>query len=102
MKVLDDSIQQAYIEAIENAKHYIYFENQFFITLSNANQNVQNRIGEALFQRILRAHREGACFRVFVVIPLLPGFEGEVGTARGVAIHAITHWNYSSICRQLK
>lgn len=36
---------------------------------------------------------------MFVIIPLLPGFEGEVGTSRGQAIHAITHWNYASIGR---
>jgi hypothetical protein len=43
--------------------------------------------------------REGAVFRVYVVMPLLPGFEGEVGTPSGTALHAITHWNYASICR---
>lgn len=44
-------------------------------------------------------YREGALFRVFVVMPLLPGFEGEVGSPSGSALHAITHWNYASICR---
>lgn len=43
--------------------------------------------------------REGAVFRVYVVMPLLPGFEGEVGSPSGTALHAITHWNYASICR---
>ena len=43
--------------------------------------------------------RDGGKFRVYVIIPLLPGFEGQVGTAGGTAIQAITHWNYSSICR---
>ena len=38
-------------------------------------------------------------FRVYVVMPLLPAFEGEIGTNKGTAIQAITHWNYSSICR---
>jgi len=60
---------------------------------------VKNRIGETLFKRILRAHREGAVFRVFVVMPLLPGFEGEVGGPSGTALRAITHWNYASISR---
>jgi phospholipase D1/2 len=99
IRITEDSIQQAYVESIENAKHYVYIENQFFVTQSVSNPQVQNRIGEALLQRILRAHREKTTFRVFVVMPLLPGFEGEVGTSRGIAIHAITHWNYSSICR---
>lgn len=60
---------------------------------------VKNRIGETLLKRILRAHREGAMFRVYVVMPLLPGFEGEVGGPSGTALRAITHWNYASISR---
>ena len=32
-------------------------------------------------------------------MPLLPAFEGEFGTTGGAAIQAVTHWNYSSICR---
>ncbi|XP_043191252.1 phospholipase D1-like isoform X2 [Amphibalanus amphitrite] len=99
IKDTEDSIQQAYIDLISRAKHYIYMENQFFISLCGINADVNNRVCEALFQRILRAHKEGAKFRVYVIIPLLPGFEGQVGTAGGTAIQAITHWNYSSICR---
>ena len=38
-------------------------------------------------------------FKVYVMMPLLPAFEGEFGTVTGVAIQAITHWNYASICR---
>jgi len=55
--MVEESIQQAYIESIENAQHYIYIENQFFISLAISNNVVTNRIGEALLQRILRAHR---------------------------------------------
>jgi hypothetical protein len=35
-------------------------------------------------------------------MPLLPGFEGEVGSPSGTALHAITHWNYASICRYIQ
>ncbi|KAI4479700.1 hypothetical protein M0804_010750 [Polistes exclamans] len=94
------SIQEAYIQAINKAERYIYIENQFFITLATTEiSNVKNRIGETLLKRILQAHREGAIFRVFVVMPLLPGFEGEVGGPSGTALRAITHWNYASISR---
>lgn len=79
---------------------YIYIENQFFITLATTKKSVvKNSIGETLLKRILRAHREGSTFRVYVVMPLLPGFEGEVGEPSGTALHAITHWNYASISR---
>ncbi|XP_063229629.1 phospholipase D1 isoform X2 [Bacillus rossius redtenbacheri] len=98
-EIWEESIHEAYINTINNAKHYVYIENQFFITLGMQSHTVRNQIGEALFKRILRAHREGAVFRVYVVMPLLPGFEGEVGSATGTALHAITHWNYASISR---
>ncbi|XP_074110458.1 phospholipase D isoform X1 [Cotesia typhae] len=96
----EQSIHEAYIEAITNSEKFIYIENQFFITLATMDKHsVRNRIGETLFKRILRAHRENAVFKVFIVMPLLPGFEGEVGSPTGTALHAITHWNYVSISR---
>jgi phospholipase D1/2 len=45
--------------------------------------------------------RAGETFRVIVVMPLLPAFEGEMGTETGGALAAITHWNYASISRYL-
>nr|CAD7571905.1 unnamed protein product [Timema californicum] len=94
--IWEESIHEAYIDTITRAKHYIYIENQFFITLGMHGVGVRNQIGEALFKRIIR---EGSVFRVYVVMPLLPGFEGEVGSPSGTALHAITHWNYASISR---
>ena len=38
-------------------------------------------------------------FRVYVFLPLLPAFQGDVGEAGSGAIHAILHWEYKSICR---
>ncbi|XP_045492782.1 phospholipase D2 isoform X2 [Colias croceus] len=96
---VEQSIHEAYVDTITRAQHYIYIENQFFITLSRTNPIVRNQIGEALFNRIMRAFRAKEIFRVYVVMPLLPGFEGEVGGATGTSLHAVTHWNYQSICR---
>ena len=42
---------------------------------------------------------DGEVFRVYVVMPLLPAFEGEVGTSSGAAIQVVMHWNYMSISR---
>ncbi|XP_067627358.1 phospholipase D1-like [Eurosta solidaginis] len=101
--LVEQSIHDAYIQTINKSQHYIYIENQFFITMqlgaSGAYGNVRNQIGETLFKRIVRAHRERKIFRVFVIIPLLPGFEGDVGGSTGNAVRAITHWNYASISR---
>ncbi|XP_015910970.2 phospholipase D1 isoform X1 [Parasteatoda tepidariorum] len=99
IKTMEHSIHTAYLDVIRNAKHYVYIENQFFITQAAGHKDVFNGIGETLYQRILQAHKEKETFRVFVVMPLLPAFEGEIGTGTGTAIQAITHWNYASICR---
>ncbi|XP_068085998.1 phospholipase D1 isoform X2 [Anabrus simplex] len=98
-ETFEEGIHEAYLDVIARAQHYIYLENQFFISPARQNSTVRNQIGESLFERIMRAHREGAIFRVYVILPLLPGFEGEVGSSSGTALHTITHWNYMSICR---
>ncbi|XP_004534545.1 phospholipase D2 isoform X1 [Ceratitis capitata] len=101
--LVEQSIHDAYIQTITKAQHFIYIENQFFITMqlgaTGAYGNVRNQIGETLFKRIVRAYKERKTFRVFVIIPLLPGFEGDVGGSTGIAVRAITHWNYASISR---
>ncbi|XP_046564416.1 phospholipase D1-like [Haliotis rubra] len=99
IEAIENSIQEAYIHCIENSKHYIYIENQFFITQIDNSSSVSNDVGNALYKRILRAYRAGEMFRVYVMMPLLPAFEGEFGTPGGTALQAVTHWNYSSICR---
>lgn len=96
---VEQSIHEAYVDTITRAQHYIYIENQFYITMSRSNAYVRNQIGEALYNRIMRAYRNKETFRVFVVMPLLPGFEGEVGAPSGTSLHAVTHWNYQSISR---
>lgn len=94
----EHSILNAYVHVIENSQHYIYLENQFFISCAEE-KNVQNTIGDAIVKRILRAHSEGKKFRVFVVIPLLPGFEGDISQGGGNAIQAILHFTYRTINR---
>ncbi|KAI0220872.1 Phospholipase D1 [Lamellibrachia satsuma] len=94
---VEDSIQQAYLQLICDAKHFIYIENQFFI--STCDDPTENGIAEALYTRIIKAHSDNNVFRVYVVMPLLPAFEGELGTSSGAAIQVVMHWNYLSICR---
>uniref|UniRef100_A0A8C6N0R8 Phospholipase n=1 Tax=Mus spicilegus TaxID=10103 RepID=A0A8C6N0R8_MUSSI len=52
----EESIHAAYIHVIENSKHYIYIENQFFISCAD-DKVVFNKVGDAIAQRILKAHR---------------------------------------------
>ncbi|XP_061493302.1 phospholipase D1 isoform X1 [Rhineura floridana] len=98
IKYHEESIHSAYVNVIANSKHYIYIENQFFISCAD-DKVVSNRIGDAIAQRILKAHRENKRCRVYVVIPLLPGFEGDISTGGGNALQAIMHFNYRTMCR---
>nr|CAB3264933.1 phospholipase D1-like [Phallusia mammillata] len=96
---VDRSIQNAYLYAIEKSEHFIYLENQFFITCRD-NHQVRNSICEALYQRIVRAHNQKKNFRVYVVMPLIPGFEGDISdSSKSQAIRTVLHWQYKSINR---
>eukprot|EP00070_Physeter_catodon_P019702 XP_023980108.1 phospholipase D1 isoform X2 [Physeter catodon] len=98
IKYHEESIHAAYVCVIENSKHYIYIENQFFISCAD-DKVVFNKVGDAIAQRILKAHRESQRYRVYVVLPLLPGFEGDISTGGGNALQAIMHFNYRTMCR---
>lgn len=63
----EDSIYQAMLNAIQEAKYYVYIENQFFITSSRPKnedpnaaivyEEIKNKIGEALVKKIIEAFR---------------------------------------------
>ncbi|KAK4476714.1 hypothetical protein RD792_015874 [Penstemon davidsonii] len=95
----EDSIHRAYCALIEEAEHFIYIENQFFISGLSGDEVIQNRVLESLYNRIMRAHREKKCFRVIIVIPLLPGFQGGVDDSGAATVRAIMHWQYRTISR---
>uniref|UniRef100_A0A8C2FEV5 Phospholipase n=1 Tax=Cyprinus carpio TaxID=7962 RepID=A0A8C2FEV5_CYPCA len=94
----EESIHNAYIQVIAKSKHFIYIENQFFISCAD-NKHVYNKIGDAIIERIIRAHKEKKLFRVYVVTPLLPGFEGDISTGGGNALQAVMHFNYRTMNR---
>uniref|UniRef100_A0A3Q1FZW4 Phospholipase n=1 Tax=Acanthochromis polyacanthus TaxID=80966 RepID=A0A3Q1FZW4_9TELE len=88
IKYHEESIHNAYVHAIQNSQHFIYIENQFFISCAD-NKHVFNKIGDTIAERIIKAYREGKKYRVYVVTPLLPGFEGDINTGGGSAIQAV-------------
>ncbi|XP_040921573.1 phospholipase D1 isoform X1 [Toxotes jaculatrix] len=98
IKYHEESIHNAYIHAIQNSQHFVYIENQFFISCAD-NRHVFNKIGDTIAERIIRAYREGKRYRVYVVTPLLPGFEGDINTGGGSAIQAVMHFNYRTMNR---
>ena len=115
----EDSILQAYKKLIQQAEHYIYIENQFFVSkpfdekdeedaediekckhkklLSNL---IQNTIAYEIKKRILRAHKENKKFRVIVFLPFLPRFPGEPKTSGEIQL--ILRYTYQAICRNYK
>ncbi|XP_069562982.1 phospholipase D1 isoform X2 [Brachyistius frenatus] len=98
IKYHEESIHNAYVHVIKNSQHFIYIENQFFISCAD-NKHVFNKIGDTIAERIIRAYREGKRYRVYVVTPLLPGFEGDINTGGGSAIQAVMHFNYRTMNR---
>jgi phospholipase D1/2 len=55
--------------------HIMIIQNQFFIS-SLADDGVKNKFAEALRERISRAHARNKKFRVIIMMPLFPNFEG--------------------------
>ncbi|KAJ3039077.1 Phospholipase D1 [Rhizophlyctis rosea] len=89
----EKSIQNAYKDLIYNAQHYVYIENQFFISkyqiekdwkanegqkFPKSNVRIHNSIARVLAKRIIRAHENKENFRAYIVIPLFPAFHGDV------------------------
>ncbi|XP_004716185.1 phospholipase D2 isoform X1 [Echinops telfairi] len=95
---MENSILNAYLHTIRESQHFLYIENQFFISCSDG-RTVLNKLGDEIVDRILKAHKQGQCFRVYVLLPLLPGFEGDISTGGGNSIQAILHFTYRTLCR---
>jgi len=111
----EHSILNAYLKLIESAEHYIYIENQFFITSSLPEESpsdqpdlraeVRNKIGLALCQKIIDKKQQNKPFKVYIVMPLMPCFKGDIldhQDSSANAIKAVLHFQYSSICRDQK
>jgi len=69
------------------------------LAIENGNPDIKNKIGIALVDRIVRAHREGQKFRVIVVMPLMPAFEADIMTTEAGTLRKVMHFQYMSICR---
>ncbi|KAF7542643.1 hypothetical protein G7Z17_g11403 [Cylindrodendrum hubeiense] len=96
----EHSIQNAYIKMIEDSEHFVYIENQFFITSTEAyNTRITNRIGDAIVERIIRAHENDEDWRCVIIIPLMPGFQNTVDEQEGTSVRLILMCQFRSICR---
>ncbi|KAH0173206.1 phospholipase D/nuclease, partial [Aureobasidium melanogenum] len=96
----EHSIQNAYIEVIRNSHHFIYIENQFFITATGDSQRpIKNQIGAAIVERIIRAAREGEPYQVIVIMPAIPAFAGDLKSDEALGTREIMELQYDSINR---
>ncbi|XP_069144851.1 phospholipase D zeta 1 isoform X1 [Solanum lycopersicum] len=95
----EDSIHKAYCSLIEEAEHFVFIENQFFISGLAGDEIIHNRVADAIYRRIRRAHKENKCFRVIIVIPLLPGFQGGLDDIGAATVRALMHWQYRTISK---
>jgi hypothetical protein len=88
------SILNCYLECIANAHRFIYIENQFFIS-SLAGDGTQNKIVEAILERILKAYTQNEKFKIIVIIPLHPN--GDFANAMKSKV--VMHYEYMTINR---
>lgn len=96
----EHSIADAYAAVIRNSDHFVYIENQFFITATGDSQKpVSNKIGAAIVERILRAARAGQKYKIVVVIPSIPSFAGDLAHESTLGTRAIMEFQYNSINR---
>ena len=92
------SIQQAYRELICNSQHFIFIENQFFIS-STAGEPILNLVAQSIVDRIKRAHSEGQKFKVIILLPLLPDLTGDITKSDSVLLRRVLGWEYKTIER---
>ena len=102
------SILNEYYHLIRSARHYIYIENQFFVSKSwnkkerennehCISDEVQNKIAYYIRKRIEKAYRRKENFKVYIFIPLLPGFDGNPEDSNTIKI--ILKHTYAGISR---
>ncbi|XP_075512375.1 phospholipase D zeta 1-like isoform X2 [Primulina tabacum] len=91
-----------HLSNIQHLPHFLSFSDIWRssqIPNRTGDEIIVNRVLEALYKRIMRAHNEKKCFRVIIVIPLLQGFQGGVDDSGAASVRAIMHWQYRTISR---
>ena len=85
----------------ENLHSLIDFKNDFFLFKPTLKRFWRER---KFFKKSKNYNffyfRSGKTFRIFILLPLLPAFEGDIASQEsGNALRIILHYNYASICR---
>ncbi|EMC92501.1 hypothetical protein BAUCODRAFT_77697 [Baudoinia panamericana UAMH 10762] len=97
---VEHSIMNAYVHLIETSEHFVYIENQFYISSCTVEGTpINNSIGDALYNRALKAHRNNEQWQACLIIPLIPGFQNTVDSQDGTSVRLIMQCQFRSICR---
>ena len=97
----EQSIHDAWCDAITCSKHFVYIENQFFIGCTKFREEKSssdlpnNSIPAAILERIVRAARGNENFRIIVVIPQHP--QGDI--AYSLRPKSILHYQAETISK---
>lgn len=96
----EHSIMNAYVQMISTSEHFVYIENQFYVSSCEVlGTKIENKISDAIVDRIKRAHMNQEDWRACIVIPLMPGFQNTVDQQEGSSVRLIMTCQYRSICR---
>lgn len=95
------SIRTAYLDLIKNAKHFIYIENQYLISQTD-DKEIENQVINALAAKVIEKIRAGERFSVYLVHPLIAGFDGDLSKPNGVLPRRGTDIIYKTLYKSEK
>ncbi|GAA5862918.1 hypothetical protein JCM1840_002326 [Sporobolomyces johnsonii] len=96
----EHSIQNAYVQLIDEAEKFILIHNQFFISSTGVHKSpVKNLVAKALVERILKAARASQAFKCIVLVPALPGLANSGTLQSSHELLAVTGAILETICR---
>jgi len=93
----ESSTHTAYCDLVQDAERFVYIENQFFVSGMEGDDVVGNRVAEALYRRIVRAHAHKETFHVMMVLPLLPALDGNISSNASSNVLYVMHWQYRTL-----
>ncbi|KAJ8907931.1 hypothetical protein NDN08_008034 [Rhodosorus marinus] len=96
-RLLDASVQAAYVHHIRRAERFLYIENQYFIGsshawLSDPLKECTNLIPLEIVTKIVNMIKLRRDFRVYIVIPMFPE-----GAPESDAVQEILYWQYLTV-----
>jgi len=96
-RIVENSIMRCMVQQIQNAKHFIYIENQYFLGSAFSWEDKSDTLAHHIIPmeitlRIIEKIREGEDFKVYILIPMFP--EGDPSS---IPSQEILHWQFRTI-----